>query len=118
MSSKVHTSTRVKHALPRVLFSAPVALRFLLVLAISLFTCATPSIGQRELVESEAPLQEEHSNEEAAVSERALAGFPQNQLGFRLLVPLQNSQSRLARVDNSPKSGHRLSNHLMAPLRC
>lgn len=118
MSNKVHTSLRMKRALPRVLFSAPVALRFLLVLTISLFTFATPSLGQRELTESEAPLQEEQSNTEAAFSERALARVPQDQPERLVLVPLQKSVRRLVRVDSAPKSGHRLPNHLMAPLRC
>ena len=98
-------------------------MRFLLqayvLLVVACFPSATPSLLLLPATESEAPVEQEASPEEAALAEQTRTRVARDQLSRRLPVPLRviraNGPSRLTIL---PPSGHRISNHLLAPLRC
>ena len=83
------------------------------------FPCATPSFGLLNVTESEAPVDQDESSEEEAISVQARTRVGRDQPGLRLLVPVHGGLSlATASIASLPHSGHRLSNNLLAPLRC
>lgn len=119
MINKTPTLLQARHALSRVAFSTRVALHFSVLFVLALFPCHTPSVGLLDLTESEAPLDQDESSEEAAVGVQARTHIRRRQAGFSLLVPVRGGLSlSTAGTANIPHSGHRLPNNLMAPLRC
>ena len=101
------------------MFSAQLALHLLLLFIVALFTCSTPCITSWDLTESESPAEQEQTSQESVINQQARARVRLSLPKMPLPVSLQqrgltlNTQAAIA-----PPSGHRLSNHLMAPLRC
>jgi hypothetical protein len=119
MSRKTPTSLQAKHALASVAFFARVLLHSSVLFVVALFPCTEPGIGLLNSTESEAPVDQDESSEEEAISEQARTGVGRDQPGSPLPVPVRVGLSLttvgIARV---PNSGHRLPNNLLAPLRC
>jgi hypothetical protein len=119
MSKKSPTSLQAKHALPWVAFFARVLLHSSVLLVGALFPCATPTLGLLTVAESEAPVDEDESSEELAISVRDRTRVDRDPPGSPLLGPVRGglslAPSSTASVTNS---GHRLPNNQLAPLLC
>jgi hypothetical protein len=106
-----------KHMLPRVaIFSLVV--HSSVFFAVALFPCATLNFGPREVTESEAPVEREASSEEVAISAQSRTRVVRSHAGMRLLVTLRIRLNLSTSTAGIARSGHRLPNHLLAPLRC
>ena len=119
MSKKTPTSLQAKHAFPRGAFFARVLLQASVLFVVALFPCATPSFGLLTVAESEAPVDQDESSEEEAISVQARTRVGRNRPGSPLLVPVRDGLNlATASIAVVPHSGHRLPNNLLAPLRC
>lgn len=119
MSKNRPTRLRAKHALPRVAIFARVLLHSSVLFVVALFPCATPSFGLLNATESEAPVDQDESSEEEAINVQARTRVGRDQPGFRRLGPVHGGlKVATVNITSLPHSGHRLSNHLLAPLRC
>lgn len=88
------------------------------------FTWPTASIGVFRLVETETPVELEVREEETALWSHVQQVHSRNarsrpvQTRARMLHGFGRATQRLANVDQCHRTGHRLSDNLMAPLRC
>jgi len=86
-----------------------------------LFPCAIPGGGLPCQGEFEAPLDQDESESsfEVTLATQARTRFGKRQPGFSTLAPVRagNLLPDLATMI-PPRPGHRLSNDLLAPLRC
>jgi len=119
MSNKTHTLLHVKRFLPRMAFSARVALHVSVLFVVALFPSSTPGLGQHDLTESAAPVEQDESSEEAAIRVQVRTRFGRDELGLPLSASLPGGPSLpTTGTSRAPQAGHRLPNHLLAPLRC
>jgi hypothetical protein len=119
MSEKTLTTPHAKHALPRVAFLARVVLHACVLLVVTLLPCTTLCLGLPNVTESESPAGPDELSEEKAVCLQVRTRVVRNQPSSPLQVPVRGGFSRVtSRLASLPHSGHRLPNHLLAPLRC
>lgn len=113
-------SLQARYALRRVALLARVLLHCSVVFVLALCPCATPSLGLINVAESEAPAdQDESSLTKEAISSQCRAGVVRNQSSSPFAAPLRGGVSlAAAKIAGHPHTGHRLSNNLLAPLRC
>ncbi len=108
MSKKTPTSLQAKHALASVAFFARVLLHSSALFLVALFPCTPPSFALLNATESEAPVDQDESSEEEAISVQARTRVGRNQPGPPLLVPLPGGVSlATASIAGVPYSGHR-----------
>ena len=119
MSKKIRISLQANLALPRLAFLARVVLHVAVLFVVGLFPSATPGFGLLAATEFEAPMDQDESSGEEAISVLARTRARREQPGSLLLAPVRcgTNLSAASRVD-VPRSGHRLPNNLLAPLRC
>ncbi|MEO8494529.1 MAG: hypothetical protein ABI614_05640 [Planctomycetota bacterium] len=123
MVTKMPTRLPAKPPFPRVMLLVRVLVHVCIVSVAALFPCATPSLGLFHVnvstTESEAPADQDNSSETEAISVQIRARFGGTQSGLPLKVAARCGV-RVATVNiaSLPQSGHRLANHLLAPLRC
>jgi len=86
MSKSTPTSLQAKHALPRVATFARVLMHSSVLFVVALFLCATPGLGLLNVPESEAPVDQDESPEEEAISVQAPTRVGRGQLGSSLRV--------------------------------
>ena len=119
MSKHAPTLFQTHRALPRAAFLARALLHAAVLLVMSVFPCTPPGLELLNVAESEAPFDQDQSSEEEAISVHARARVGRGQPGWPLLVPVRGGLSLVtAEVATAPRSGHRLPNDLLAPLRC
>lgn len=94
------------------------ALHSLVLIVVVLLPCTTPSLGLRNSSESEAPVDEDESLKKEAISTQARTRIGRSQPGRPLLMPVLVGLRCSAGISSFPRSGHRLPNNLLAPLRC
>jgi hypothetical protein len=99
------------------LFSIHTAFCFLLVLSVAVYASAAPSFVLQDLTESESPVEQDEFREEATIRDNARARVRRSQPGFSLPVSAIADLRSSVRLVEFPKSGHRLSNLCLAPLR-
>ena len=117
MSNTAFTFFQAKHMLPRVaIFSLVVHASVFF--AVALLPCASLSFGLREATESEAPVEREGSPEEVAIYAQSRMRVVRSHASIRLLVTLRTRLKLSTSSASVARSGHRLPNHLLAPLRC
>jgi len=119
MSRKTLATFQAKHAIPRVAFFARVLAHAAVLFVAALFPCTALSLGLPNVTESESPAGPDEPSEEEAVCLQARSRVARSQPSSPLLVPVRVGFRRAAaRPASVPHSGHRLPNHLLAPLRC
>ena len=119
MSKCRSTTLLAKHALPRAAFFSRILLHSCVLFVVVLFSCTAPGLGLLAVTGSEAPVDQDESSEEEAISVQARARVVRDQPGSPLLVPVRGGLSlATSGVAGVPHSGHRLPNHLLSPLRC
>ena len=119
MIEKTLTTPLAKHALPRAAFFARVLSHACVLFVVTLFPCTTLSLGLPNVTESESPAGSDESSEEEAVCLQVRTRVVRNQPSSPLLVPDRvGFRHATARLASLPHAGHRLPNHLLAPLRC
>lgn len=88
-------------------------------LVAAFFPCAASSFGLLNVVESEAPFDQDESSQENAISVQIRTRAGRDQPGLQLPAPVRASLNvATASIAAVPHSGHRLPNNLLAPLRC
>ncbi len=86
---------------------------------VAIFPCAAPTLGSRTVTESEKPVDQDETSQEKDVNLQARTRVGGRQRGVPLLVPGGSRPSVSAQVMvRASRSGHRLPNNLLAPLRC
>ncbi|MDA1051184.1 MAG: hypothetical protein O3C40_11985 [Planctomycetota bacterium] len=119
MSKKTQTSFQAKHALARVAFFARVLLHSSMLFVVALFPCATPGMGLVNVTESEAPADQDESSAKEAISLQCRTRVVRNQPSSSFVVPMRSGLGlAAAKIAGHLHTGHRLSNNLLAPLRC
>lgn len=108
-----------KWVLPRTVFSIRVALHLSILCLLTVSPCGLPGAALLAFSEFEVPFDQDESSVEAALSPQARTRPGCHQPGAALQTPLRADQS-LPRpgIVEAPRSGHRLSLELLAPLRC
>lgn len=107
----------VHGSLPRMLFCARFALPLSALLVVAFLPCAIPRTGLLNSSESEAPVERDESSSEAEFSSQTRTRVPRNQASQQLLSATPGERRATPGV-SFPRAGHRLPNHLLAPLRC
>lgn len=118
MSSKTPPLLRSQSAFSRTAFSARVVVCALVVFVSAMFSHAAPRIGLVSSTESEAPVEEGKSVEEAAISVQGQTRVRRRQPTTPLPIAMRCGASLSMNTRSGPQSGHRLHNNLLAPLRC
>ena len=92
---------------------------FILVV-VTLLPAVAPSIGRIAMTESEAPLDDVEATEEAAIGTATSTQLRRRPSRIVGLIDVRRNAHivRLDRRVTSARSGHRLSDFLLAPLRC
>ena len=90
---------------------------FVLILA-ALFSGGASNFQSMQLTESESPVHEDESSEEEAVSVQARTRVYGNPPGVLSMITRHGDLSHSTGTASTARSGHRLPNNLMAPLRC
>jgi hypothetical protein len=120
MSKNTLIPLQAKYAIRRVTLLASVLLHCSVLFAVTLFPCATPWLGRVNATESEAPVDQDESSAKEAISLQPRTRAVRKQPGSPLLVvPMHGGLSHAAaKIAGHLHTGHRLSNGLLAPLRC
>jgi len=100
-------------------FGPQVALRCLLLVGAVLLPATSPHMGLQRLVECEAPIDEAGSSEEAVTRPQGTTNHrgPRPHSSILVVVPCDTTFGNVVKAESAVPTGHRLSNHLMAPLR-
>lgn len=118
MSNNTPPLLASRNAVSRVAFSARVVFCALVVFVSAIFSHAVPRIGPVSSTESEAPVEEGKSFEEAAISVQSHTRVRRHQATSPLPIAMHCGTSLSTSTRSGPQSGHRLHNNLLAPLRC
>ena len=94
MSKNLPRSLQAKLALPRLAFLARAVVHIAVLLVVALFPSATPSFGLFTATEFEAPMDQDESSEEEAISVLARTRAGRERPGSQLLAPV-DTQGRL-----------------------
>jgi hypothetical protein len=97
-------------------------LRFFLLIGVLLGSSLglAPGVASGTSTEAKAPLEEIELDKEAVICLRHQTNLRRHSCHLSSLIstPQHPCSSSSANNIRTPRSGHRLSNHLMAPLRC
>jgi len=120
MSDYKRISTQVKRDSPHAVWLACAFLHSGVLIIAALFSCGIiPCLGLLPVTESEAPVDQDESSEEAASSARVRTHFSRTPSSLPLVVSLSGGINfATTRIFRVPDRGHRLHNNLLAPLRC
>lgn len=119
MSKNQPVRRQVERILPRVPNLARVLLHASILFVVALFPCSPSSSGLFTGTESEAPMDEDGSSQEEAITVQARSRVRHIQFGLpAVLSPPCGLSLKTTGEAGVPLSGHRLSSHLLAPLRC
>jgi hypothetical protein len=119
MSKRWLASRLGKRVSPSTAFFARVLLHAAILFVVALLPCSPSSFGLSTGTESEAPMDEDGSSEEEAITVQARSRVRRIQFGLPALLPPPCGLSfKTTGNAGDPPSGHRLSSHLLAPLRC
>jgi hypothetical protein len=103
----------------RVNFCLRIFLRALALFFVGVLPGVTPGLGRLHGTESEAPMDRDDLAEGEAIDVQPRTRVSHCQMASRCMLPIpEGSSIKTLRAVEHRSSGHRLSNNLMAPLRC
>jgi len=112
---KLFQAERFSH----MMYSTPIALQASVLFLAAFFNCVLPNAGMLELSKSETPVEQRETSEESVVRLRTGTRWSVSRERVALSVLMFDGlKVRDSEQVRSRKAGHRLSNNLLAPLRC